>query len=521
LANPQSTANQSALDQLTAAATAPQAGIPAPVASGDATTNLTDAAPPLASAPATVTGSTANLESENDANSPSNLAANVAATKTEEQKDHPSFLHQLGRVAAGAVGIQPGELDTPEGKGKAVMSILNRIGTAGTLAMGTPEQKQLAVEQEQIPLKMAQIRNEQEYRKALTTNNANKTGILQQNADTNAQKADQSGDLENAHARQIEAQMNGQVLVTPEAAAAAGDKTLAGKSLGAMEYLQRVTNPINNQLKASGGTKTVDLGADGVWGYNPLLGKTQRLGDSPSVARGDSMLKRTQLPVNDNQGNTIGYVNPQTKTFTAISDIHGSAPGAPSLSSALGGNVVPPKPTSSMLTMGQMAQTIQAQVPQLKQEVADLGDKVGATGGRWNDFWVKKGGINDPAYAGVDQDLQLYATALGKAHFGASMPEAFVKDMMRDFSLAQSPEDLQARIDHAEGWVNGYASRIGGKMPGKTTSGASNSGGGFSSTVATPNAGSTAPAGGSVPPKTTSGPALSFKDWKASQNGGQ
>ena len=276
-----------------------------------------------------------------------------------------------------------------------------------------------------------------------------------------------------------EDQMNGEVYVTPEAAKAVGRPELADKSLGALAYQQQVTNPLTNQLKAGGAGKTVDLGADGVWGYSPLTGRTTRLGDSPSVARSNAMLLRTQIPETDNQGNTVAFLNPQTRTRTPVSSI-GGAGGV--------GGVIPPKPTSSMLTMGQMAQTIQAQVPALKQEVADLGDKIGATGGRWNDFWVKKAGINDPAYAGVDQDLQLYATALGKAHFGASMPEGFVKDMMHDFSMAQSPEDLQSRIDHAEGWVNGYAARVGGKMP----SGSPNA-------APTANSGSPSPNGGANP----------------------
>ena len=115
-----------------------------------------------------------------------------------------------------------------------------------------------------------------------------------------------------------------------------------------------------------------------------------------------------------------------------------------------------------MLSRGQVAQTILPQIPIIQKEVSDLSDKLGPGEGRWNDFWVNKGGVNDPAFAGLNQDLQLYATALGMAHFGASMPEGFVNDMMRDFGTAQSPEDLQARINHAENWISGYASRIGG-----------------------------------------------------------
>lgn len=436
-------------------------------------------------------GDTLTLPPRNSSNSfdPSQL------NTPEETSVHPGFLDKLKQFASGALG-EPGLTgpnSTPASKGAAVASILGRIGTAGALAAGTPEQKSLAVEQEQIPLKIGQMQAEAAYRRGML-------GINQQNANTKgqvaatgakteqdkyaagdaamglpegttrmtAEAAQQNADIKQQLEKIKEAQMNGETYVTPEAARAVGREDLANKSLGALAYQQQITNPLNIQLKAAGGTKTVDLGADGVYGYNALTQRIHRLGDSPSVARGDAMLKRTQLPVNDNQGNVLGWVNPQTKTFTSVSDINGAAPGAPSLSAAEGGSsVIPPKPTSSVMSRGQVAQTILPQIPVIQKEVETLASKIGPGAGRWTDFWVNKAGANDPAFAGLNQDLQLYATAIGLAHFGASMPEGFVKDMMNDFGTAQSPEDLQSRIEHAQGWVQGYASRVGG---GKGTS---------------------------------------------------
>jgi hypothetical protein len=382
--------------------------------------------------------------------------------------EHVGILKTIGRLASGAFGLSDPNSSPQAALGARIGALAGRTGNALAEAAGTPEQKQLAEERTQMPLKLAQIQNEREYRQGILGNKAVESGIHQQRANTAdqmadvaQQNADSAENLKRKQMEEIDAKMNGEVIVTPEAANAAGDPSLANKRLKTLEYQQRVTNPINNQLKAAGGTKTVDLGADGVWGYNPLLGRTQRLGDSPAVARSNSMLLRTQLPVNDAQGNTLGWVNPQTNSFTPVGSINTKGGGAP-LSASLGGDVVPPKPTSSMLSRGQVAQTILPQIPVMKQEVAALSDKIGPGAGRWNDFWVNKGGINDPEYAGLNQDLQLYATALGMAHFGASMPEGFVKDMMRDFGTAQSPEDLLSRIDHAEGWVRGYAQRVGG-----------------------------------------------------------
>jgi len=404
--------------------------------------------------------------------------------------DRPGFLKTLGRLAGGAVGFTDPNSSPQASLGAKIGGLIGRTGTALALAAGTPEEKSAAAEQLQMPVKLAQIENEREWRRGML-------GINQQNANTKGQVAATGakteedkyalGDAamglppgtsrmtamaaaENAasneklrakRAEQIDAMMNGETLVTPEAAYAAGNPSLANKRLPALAYQQQITNPIKNQLVASGGTKTVDLGDDGVWGYNPLLGRTVRLGDSPSVARANSLLLRTQIPQNDAQGNIVGWVNPQTNTVTPVTAIHGKN-GGPSLSELVGGNVVPPKPTSSVLSRGQVAQTILPQVPVIQKEIADVADKIGPGAGRWNDFWVNKGGVNDPDYAGLNQDLQLYATAVAMAHFGASGSQAYVDALMKDFSQAQSPENLAMRVEHAEGWIEGYANRVGG-----------------------------------------------------------
>lgn len=479
-------AKRSLLDQLTDSATQPSPGLPSVLAPATADPAAPVPPPlPLASAPATTPGSTANLESA--ASSPDTRAAGIEATKKEDQR--PSFLAKLARVAGGATGFEDPNSSPQANLGSKITDFLGHVGTAGALAVGTPAQKQAVIEQEKIPLQMAQIQNEREWRRGML-------GINQQNADTKGQVADTGakteqdkyalGDkamglpegttrmtaeaaaanaasntkLRDAHTRQIEASLNGQVHVMPQIAQMIGRPDLADQDIAPIRYQQEVSNVLKSL-----GAKTVDLGEDGVWGASPLTGRITRLGNSPAVARSNSMLLRTQLPVNDAQGNTLGWVNPQTNSYTPVSAINAKGGNGPSLSTAEGGGVIPPKPTSSVLSRGQVAQTILPQIPVIQKEVADLADKIGPGEGRWNDFWVNKGGVNDPAYAGLNQDLQLYATALGMAHFGASMPEGFVKDMMRDFGTAQSPEDLASRIEHAEGWVQGYASRIGGGNP--------------------------------------------------------
>ncbi len=394
-------------------------------------------------------------------------------------EDHVGILKTIGRLAGGAFGLTDPNSSPQAAMGARIGALAGRTGNALAEAAGTPEQKQLAEERNQLPLKIAQIQNEMDYRAGVlgakntaNANTAKKTdlqygtgangapeGTSRITAEAAQENADSNEALRAAHQKQIEASLNGEVYVMPEIAHAIGRPELAGKNMSPIQYQQQVSNVLKSL-----GVKNQDLGEAGVWGTSPLTGRIAYQGPSPSVARANSMLLRTQLPVNDAQGNTIGWANPQTNSFTPVGSINAKGGGAP-LSASLGGNVIPPKPTSSMMTQGQMAQTIQPMIPQIQNEVQQLAQEIGPGAGRWNDYWVNKGGINDPAYAGLNQDLQLFATALGKAHFGASMPEGFVTDMMRDFGTAQSPEDLAARLEHAEGWVNGYAARVGGGNP--------------------------------------------------------
>jgi hypothetical protein len=105
----------------------------------------------------------------------------------------------------------------------------------------------------------------------------------------------------------------------------------------------------------------------------------------------------------------------------------------------------------------QFAQTVTEQTKTVQQEVAELKDKLGPAAGRWNELWVNKAGMNDPEFAGLDQDLSMYATALVRVHYGMSGGEKVRDDLMKNFHEAQSPENLQARIQHANAWVQGYA----------------------------------------------------------------
>ena len=433
-------------------------------------------APPTSSVPAPLAAA-AQMPADSRQLSPAS-DTNRAAGPTVSDDVNPED-NDLSKPAGGFMGMLH-RAATPSG----AAGILGGIGTALALAKGSPSQKNIAVEQEQIPLKMQQLQNEALWRRGMlgvNQQNANtkgevaatgaKTeqdkfaagdnamglpeGTMRMQAETARQNEVSNQQLRQEHIKQLEATMNGEVMVPPGMGHAIGRDDLEGKSLPALEFTQKVATPYKLL-----GVKSQDLGEDGVWGVSPLTGRVTQLGkSSPSEARSNSMLLRTQLPVNDAQGNTLGWVNPQTNTMTSVNDIHGKAGGL-SLAAQEGGGVIPPKPTQMILSQGQQGAAVDAQIPRIKQEVLELGAQVGPAPGRWNNFWVNKGGIDNPAYSKVDQDLTFLSSALAKAHFGGSPPEGIAEGLKKNFGLAQSPDDLNARIDSADAWMEGYATRV-------------------------------------------------------------
>jgi hypothetical protein len=162
--------------------------------------------------------------------------------------------------------------------------------------------------------------------------------------------------------------------------------------------------------------------------------------------------------------------------------VRGNETNLPSnLQSQAGVNAVN-TPTSTTRAMGEMAASVIPQAENVVKEIQALQDKLGPAAGRWNDLWVNKAGMKDPDFAGLDQDLDLLSSALVRTHFGARGGQAYQAEMKKNFSEAQSPEDLISRIQHSDSWLDGYA-HAAGKVPGEST---------------TPP-----PTGGPITPKTT------------------
>jgi hypothetical protein len=114
-------------------------------------------------------------------------------------------------------------------------------------------------------------------------------------------------------------------------------------------------------------------------------------------------------------------------------------------------------PSQQSKSMAEMAQTVVEKVPDLINQVNDIKTEIGPDTGRWKKMWVNKLGMNDPKFAGLDQDLDLFASAVVRTHFGGRGSQQYRDALKKDFGEAQSPEDLIARINHADSWLEGYA----------------------------------------------------------------
>jgi hypothetical protein len=190
----------------------------------------------------------------------------------------------------------------------------------------------------------------------------------------------------------------------------------------------------------------------------------QKPDGSFSVATGADGKPLPAPPKSGPQGPQAMVMDPATNTMVLLRPGSAVPQGAQTVTGVNTMNT----PTTMTRNMADSAQGVINQVPDIISQVNALKSKIGPGVGRWNDLWVNKGGMNDPAFAGLDTDLDLLASAVTRAHFGARGGGGkYREELRKQFSTAQSPEDLISRINHADEWMKGYAAM--GKQPGPTT----------------------------------------------------
>lgn len=234
-----------------------------------------------------------------------------AAPPTEK----PSFIKKLKDFAGGVTGLTDPSSSSAADKGSKTMSLLGRIGGAMALAAGTPEQKQLAEESMQTPLKIAQLNNEASYRRGMLNIGQQKADTSQQVADTKESVANNAtipladANINNKNANtdkteyELETLRNGQFPVDPVTAHLVNRPDLAGKPVSATLW-----KGLNSVLQARG-LKTTDLGPDGLWVLDREGNRVHQISTvSPSMARGEAYGANRPVQALDPTDNTVKWM---------------------------------------------------------------------------------------------------------------------------------------------------------------------------------------------------------------------
>lgn len=453
---------QSLLDQITAAATAAPQPAPDALVSKLPPLSTTPTGPdqpaitPLADQTADSTGSVANLE---DQASRSTQTAPVAV-KTAEGK--PGFLTKLKNFAGGAFGLEDPESNPAAAAGAKVMGLASRVGTGLAEAAGTPEQKQIAEENAQTPLKLAQLQNEQQYRNALigTKNAAN---------DINQQKADQQKVAADARMR-----LKGYVPDEQQPGAYKSmneDQILADPILSQNTQLARAAAASKNA-----GAALADARREAMLTHDESLWlKAKQIENQYKLAQAHLKIQLHNLDRQDFQDlqNFGGDVNGRTLTpENAIPGTPLDENGQPVATK----NRTAVLPTTQVRNIGAQATAARAGMDKTISELQDptFASKLGIVKGRWNEFAQGKIGVNDPDMSGLQTDLIMTSTAIALAHARGRLPENLREEFDRMINAPeQTPENIISTLEHIKPYMKNLEDRaaIKTKSTGNTPSG--------------------------------------------------
>ena len=172
-----------------------------------------------AATPAPTLGTEGQLQAPAAAASPNNLSAassaapgaapssitlpaqtkdNSAIPSGEQSQNQPSMLRKIGMFAADLGGApqlaQPGS--TIAQKAQGIMSILGKIGAAGTAAVGSPQQKEQAIQRQAQQNQLLQMQNEAAYRQGMLGNTQERNATYAEKVASDAARKEQQSDLD-------------------------------------------------------------------------------------------------------------------------------------------------------------------------------------------------------------------------------------------------------------------------------------------------------------------------------------
>lgn len=367
----------------------------------------------------------------------------------------------------------------------------NSIAAAGGSVPQQHEAMQIAEEQPKLDLQRLSMQNEMQHRLEMERQGQERVDVSSRRADQGDERVDQGQQGIDVRQQNADNQSTKtDALLEQKGLVKQKDGSVRAKT--ADEYAQDPR--LQNNLEAQQAAKELKmLEQEKVRAQTAALTDPNSLPARQKAAQIAAMLQAAQTKM-------AGYVMARQVQATD------SSTGQETITNMGEVNANPgkfiPLPTGTTRTMQQMAASVQTAVPQLIAQVQQLKAKLGPAVGRWGDLWVNRLGMDDQDFAGLDQNLHLYASAISRTHFGGSAPLHYTQALEKNFSEAQTPDDLLARIASAETWIDGYA-----KMSGRS------GGGGKPSTPAVPKPTSVVPpaANSPKPPKPLADAANSTK----------
>jgi hypothetical protein len=116
--------------------------------------------------------------------------------------------------------------------------------------------------------------------------------------------------------------------------------------------------------------------------------------------------------------------------------------------------------TSQTRRQAEASQVGLEQLPGIINQIKDIGDQIGPWKGRLNTLLTTKGGMNNPAFAKLDQSLDAYTSLFVQVHFPRGGQE-YRAELRKNLGEAQSPQDLIARLQGGQPFLESYAKHNG------------------------------------------------------------
>lgn len=161
--------------------------------------------------------------------------------------------------------------------------------------------------------------------------------------------------------------------------------------------------------------------------------------------------------VPDANGNTVGFVNPKSRTFVPVSDI----PGAGAASG--GGNVIPVKPTGQSLSRADQAKVVSRAGDDLISQIQQHRDKIGNIGAIINSAFLGTP-LSDPVQQGLAAQIGSFA-ALNPAMHGFRGSQAIEEFKKLIGGIPNNPDSMIAAIKAIQRTAGAFSAPSGGNAP--------------------------------------------------------